>query len=245
MDAPQPSSGPTSSLRSGARAKKNASSGVDRFAVALITSVIIGLSGFGLFHVTGIPLIPTHAPPTDQISAVQALDRAHAFNTTTPLELRVVTPGELEQAVRTMGLSDTEKQALLNELDASARVPESAGGVSSQPAPATAAPTPAQQPQPVAAAKRQLRLAWITLWDTDAQDGDTVRVDSNGFSTTVRLLNTPITFAVPVPEEGVVNVTGIYDGGGGITIGAMSGARRVALPIMSVGQVLGVPVVAR
>jgi hypothetical protein len=245
MEAPQPSSNPGPSLRSGPRAKKTASSGVDRLAIALIAAVIIGLSGFGLFHATGIALIPTNAPATDQISVAQSLDRVRAFNTMTPLELRVVRSGEFEQAVKTMGLSDTEKQALLNELDASARVTELVGGAASQAVPATATPSPTQQPQAAAAAKRPLRLAWITLWDTDAQDGDTVRVDSSGFSTTVRLSNTPITFAVPVPEQGVINITGVYDGGGGITIGALSGAQRVALPIMSVGQVLGVPVVAR
>jgi len=147
---------------------------------------------------------------------------AHAFNAATPLALRVVAPSEREQAISTMGLTTEEQQALSSEL-----------GVARSPAPRAAAD------------ERPVRLAWITLWDTHAQDGDMVRVDSSGFSTTVTLSNTPITFAVPVPEQGVVNLTGIRDGGGGITIGAMSGGQRVALPVMSVGQVLGVPVVAR
>jgi len=182
---------------------------------------MLGLAGFGVLRAKEVPLIPVRADQ-DSIDEAQARDRARTFNAATPLALRVVAPSEREQAISTMGLTTEEQQALSSEL-----------GVARSPAPRAAAD------------ERPLRLAWITLWDTHAQDGDMVRVDSSGFSTTVTLSNTPITFAVPVPEQGVVNLTGIRDGGGGITIGAMSGAQRVALPVMSVGQVLGVPVVAR
>lgn len=84
-----------------------------------------------------------------------------------------------------------------------------------------------------------MRLAWITLWDTDAQDGDAVRIDSQGYSRTVTLTNAPVTFAIPVPASGAVQISGIRDGeGGGITVGLASGPASILLPIMSVGQVL-------
>jgi hypothetical protein len=224
MQAPQPSSKPDRQLPSEASAGRARSSWTDRVAVALIVAIMLGLSGFGMLRAKALPVIPTRVDQ-DTIDDAQARDRARVFNTSTPLALRIVAPSELEQAMSTMGLDTEDQQALSSEL----RV----------------APSPAPQPEPAAADRRPLRLVWITLWDTHAQDGDVVRIDSSGFSTTVTLSNTPITFAVPIPEQGVINVTGIRDGGGWITIGAMSGVQRVALPVMSVGQVLGVPVVAR
>ena len=85
-----------------------------------------------------------------------------------------------------------------------------------------------------------MALAWITLWDTDAEDGDVVRIDSGGYSRTITLSKQPVTIAVPVPHDSVISVTGIRDGeGGGITVGLASGASRAVFPIMSVGQTLG------
>ena len=88
-----------------------------------------------------------------------------------------------------------------------------------------------------------LRLAWITLWDTDVQDGDVVRIDAQGYSRTVTLTKHGETFAVPVPANGIVTVTGIKDGdGGGITVGLASGRVKAVFPIMSTGQSLGLRV---
>jgi len=86
------------------------------------------------------------------------------------------------------------------------------------------------------------RLVWVQLRDNYAEDGDTVRVDSGRFSQTVKLKNAGERIAVPEPPSGVLNVVGIHDGGGGITVEMMSGNSPVNLPVMEVGQVLGVPV---
>jgi hypothetical protein len=95
----------------------------------------------------------------------------------------------------------------------------------------------------LAEALEPLRLAWVTLWDTDAEDGDVVRLDSEGYSRTVTLAKKPVTFAVPVPRDGIIKVTGIRDGeGGGITVGLASGASQAVFPIMSEGQTLGLKV---
>ncbi|MBI3374540.1 MAG: hypothetical protein HY017_22675 [Betaproteobacteria bacterium] len=218
----------------------------DRAVLTLIFIVISGLLAWGAID-TLIPLLAER----DSISESQARDRAKAFVAATPLQLQRVAVAEIPQALASMKLSPSDRsllEAVVAETSAESQVqrgPQT--GTDNDPAAASArdpqAPRPA--PLPKASTKPAIRLAWITLWDTDAEDGDTVRIDSSGFSSVVTLANTPVTFAVPVPDQGVINVTGVHDGGGGITIGAMSGARRVALPVMSLGQVLGIPVVAR
>jgi hypothetical protein len=86
---------------------------------------------------------------------------------------------------------------------------------------------------------QQMELAWITLWDSDAAGGDMVRIDSEGYSRTILLKELPITFAVPIPTNGIINVVGIRDDdGGGITASFASGNSKAMLPIINVGQVL-------
>ncbi len=64
-----------------------------------------------------------------------------------------------------------------------------------------------------------------------------IRIDSQGYSRTVALAKAPITLAIPVPTNGIVNITGVRDGeGGGVTVGLASGASKAVFPIMSVGQ---------
>lgn len=92
--------------------------------------------------------------------------------------------------------------------------------------------------------KKQVPLVWITLWDTAAEDGDVVRVTSDGFRQEVPILHAPTRVAVPLPSSGTVAVTGSYDGGGGITIGILSGSQRIPISYMRVGQTINVPVSA-
>ena len=72
-----------------------------------------------------------------------------------------------------------------------------------------------------------------------------MRLDSGGYSRTVTLSHAPIAFAIPAPPDGVFRLTGVHDGGGGITVGASSGQNSIPLPLMSVGQVLGIPVAGK
>ena len=109
-----------------------------------------------------------------------------------------------------------------------------------RPSPASsAAPTPSPKLEP-------LKLAWITLWDTDAEDGDAVRIDSQGYSRTISLTKLPVTFAIPVPANGTINVTGHSRRRGWwhhrwLGLGCL---RRPVFPIMSEGQTLGLKVIA-
>ena len=196
----------------------------DRIVTGALVALIVGLGAIGVMRYSGGGYTAASAE-ADRVTQEQARDRARQFNASGPLELRLVTPSEMKQAIATMKLPDADRRALEDAL--------------------AQQPIAAASPSPGTAARQPARLAWITLWDTDAEDRDSVRIDSAGFSATVQLSNTPTTLAIPVPAQGVVNITGLHDGGGGITIGALSGGQRVLLPIMSVGQVLGVPVAAR
>lgn len=88
-----------------------------------------------------------------------------------------------------------------------------------------------------------VRLAWLTLWDTHAEDGDILRFESSAsFPIDVTALNAKTTIAIPYPPEGAVQVTGMVDGGGGITIALESGATQIAWPTMAPGDTLRLPV---
>lgn len=85
-------------------------------------------------------------------------------------------------------------------------------------------------------------LVWITLWDNLVEDGDIVTLYSDGLTIKVPLLKAPQRVALPRPAGGVVNLIGTVDGGGGITLGLMSGANQVLIPPLVVGQKVGLPV---
>jgi hypothetical protein len=89
----------------------------------------------------------------------------------------------------------------------------------------------------------QVQLAWLTLWDTHAEDGDVLRFESDAaLPVEVTALNTPTTLAIPYPASGTVKVIGVVDGGGGITIALKSGAAQISWPTMRPGDSLDLPV---
>lgn len=83
-----------------------------------------------------------------------------------------------------------------------------------------------------------VRLAWITLWDYQQEDGDRMRIESGGLVREVGLLNTPETIAIPYIENSPITLTAIHDGGGGVTVGIRSNATELSLPPMITGQSL-------
>jgi hypothetical protein len=200
--------------------------------------------------------------PGDNLSNSEKQERANTFAALAALPLALVPTAEVPSAIEGMHLSPSAKQALLTDLaqppqsatgsinsqivsQASDARPNTVTGVTTQ-TKAIYNPTENKLPSSPQGAPRKnipMRLAWITLWDTDAEDGDAVRVDSQGYSRTVTLTKQPVTFAIPIPVSGNINITGIQDGeGGGITVGLASGESKTVFPIMSVGQVLGLRV---
>lgn len=209
-----------------------------------VGALVVGVGVLGIKG--GIPALLQ--PSADAVSQQQVDLRARDFAGIGRVELREVQEADIPRALAGMNLTAPQQAALIADLQRQ-ETDQVAGLVTrSQEALTAAAPQPtprADAPASGAARKSALPLAWVTLWDTDVQDGDVVRITSDGYSRDVTIARTPVTFAVPIPRSGVINVTGIFDGGGGITVGMTSKGSPVALPVMSVGQVLGVPVVVR
>jgi hypothetical protein len=206
---------------------------------ALVTILLIGAAAI-------IGYIPSVfiGQRSDELSKEQRQARLNAFNTMGALQLSYVTDADTNRAVEGMQLTSVAASALKADLapmpsPASLPLPSApareAGGVSSP------APSPVDVTTPL---RRRSRLVWITLWDTDAEDGDVVNISSQGYSRTIRLTKKGDTFAVPIGGNGIIQVTGISDGdGGGITVGLASGNVKAIFPIMSEGQVLGLKAV--
>ena len=217
----------------------------------LVAVVVIGMGLSGILDFSFL------SRQSDNLSEAQRQERLNAFNALGTVHLLAIPEKDIPKAIESMQLSTAAKQGLQADL---VRIPSSTSDATDPktetPSPSTTfqtVPNPsmktatAPSPNPVmevAPAKDdRIRLAWITVWDTDVEDGDVVRIDSQGYSLTIVLKKQPITFAVPVPTSGVINVIGIRDGdGGGITVGLASGASKAVFPIMSVGQILGLKV---
>jgi hypothetical protein len=194
-------------------------------AIAAVTYAHLAGGGTGLSFTQGQKDAPSDAERQRRISAFAAQGA---------LTLRSVEDANVSLALDTMELSPSNKRALLADVESPA-LPATE--------PLQSAQAPRLAPEPLSARHTPLRLAWITLWDTDVEDGDVVRIDSQGYSRTVALTKRGVTFAVPVPTDGIITVTGINDGdGGGITVGLASGAAKAVFPIMSPGQSLGLSV---
>jgi hypothetical protein len=179
--------------------------------VALASASIVGGDG-------GFSVAPwAWGQRTDNIAQGERQLRQEAFDAIGSLRLAPVPFEDTDRAIANMPLPAPQRQALAADV-----------------APATIAAPAAALAQPP-----RLRLVSITLWDTDVEDGDVVRVDSEGYSRTLVLTRRGTTIAVPLSANGAIRVTGINDGdGGGITVGLASGAAKVVFPIMSVGQTL-------
>ncbi|HEY8025050.1 MAG TPA: hypothetical protein VIF60_10820 [Burkholderiaceae bacterium] len=209
--------------------------GKSALAAIVLVSAITG----GAYFASGTALF---SRASDTMTEQQRHDRLIAFNNMGPVAMAPVSQQDMPRALASMGLAAQEVDSLQTDT-ASPAAPTQ-----------TSTPTPALQPGQGAKAERvkqaapaaqqhAVQLAWITLWDTDAEDGDVVRIDSQGYSRTVVLKKQPLTFAVPVPKNGVINVTGVRDGdGGGITVGVGSGDVKAVFPIMSEGQTLALHV---
>jgi len=198
----------------------------------LASAAVVGIVAVSLHLGSGGVWWPLHASG-DAVSEADANLRMAQFATLAPLQLSLVPPSESKAALDGMRLEPRAKAALAETLATSGQETPRGANAASAPS-AVASASPKLEPR---------RLAWVTLWDTDAEDGDVVRLDSEGYSRTITLAKQPVTFAIPVPPDGIIKVTGIRDGeGGGITVGLASGASRAVFPIMSEGQTLGLKV---
>ncbi len=86
----------------------------------------------------------------------------------------------------------------------------------------------------------RVQLAWLTLWDDQVEDGDVVHLEGAGLNRTVSIKRSQQTIAVPLAGSGGFRLTGIRDGGGGITVAMKANGRDVFLPVMVEGQTLAI-----
>jgi hypothetical protein len=194
----------------------------------------------------------------DDVSDGEQQRRAQAFAALGAVPLSIVSDDDRVRAVQSMNLPPDAQQSLLGGAKGQTRITDASAGNGSASAAIAASATPQTQligkpgplesstrvtPQSVVERQALTRLAWLTLWDTDVEDGDAVRVEAGGYARTVTLTKLGITFAVPVPPDGQIRLIGVQDGdGGGITVGLASGAAKAVLPVMSVGEVLNLNV---
>lgn len=102
-------------------------------------------------------------------------------------------------------------------------------------------PAPDAQKIMQAADNGELQLAWVTVWDNYAEDGDVIGISSHGYSAQVALKNAPTTVIIPVTSAGTVQLTGIYDGGGGITAAAKTASGEIPFPPLNPGETVALP----
>lgn len=88
----------------------------------------------------------------------------------------------------------------------------------------------------------QARLVYITLWDDVVEDGDVVEIIGGGFSKTVALTKARQRIAVPLPSSNTIQMRGVRDGGGGITVAAETERGHLAIPVMAPGQTLSIQI---
>ena len=235
-------------------------------SIVAAAMVVGGAAGFVRFAGSSGLWPPTHG---DDVSDAERQRRIDAFAGLGAMPLSIVADDDRARAVQSMNLPPSMRESLLGAVSGQALASnEDAGAVTASAAVATSStarartartqrvgePAPSKSSnsndpnnraamQSFAQRQKLARLAWITLWDSDIEDGDAVRVECGGYARTVTLTKRGITFAVPVPPDGQIRLVGVRDGdGGGITVGLASGSAKVVLPIMSVGEVLNLNV---
>lgn len=150
--------------------------------------------------------------PRDNVTEQERAELVSRFTRVRSIAVAPITAGDVEAVLDAMRLDPSSRQALKHTLDGNAGSPSGTA------------------------------LAEIVLWDFAAQDGDVVRVSSAGYAVEVALVKAPATIAVPIDASRSIGVTGVRDGGGGITLGIRSGADSISLPVLAEGQELRLPV---
>ena len=87
------------------------------------------------------------------------------------------------------------------------------------------------------------RLVWITVFDDCREDGDIVEIRSLRYRREIPMVHAPTPIAVPVSAaDQAISLTGVYDGGGGITVAIRLNGQMVPVPRLQPGQTLSIPI---
>lgn len=91
----------------------------------------------------------------------------------------------------------------------------------------------------VATGKNQ--VAEITVWDDVAEDGDVVLVSSGFIGQEIPIFHQPTKVVLPLVIGRSITLTGVKDGGGGITV-AIAHGTTLANPVMREGETITIPI---
>lgn len=172
----------------------------------------------GLVLVAGLGFGMSHfggPPARDEVSDAQKQALEQNFLKLAPVQLTPVADAELDQALASMKLPPDQARALKQQL--------------------LGAPT-------VQPGHQAMQLAWLEVWDARAEDGDVVHVSAAGYEVDVPMLHARTRIAVPVDASKSVVLTGVTDGGGGITLGVLTSMGVEQLPVLAPGASLTLPV---
>ena len=188
---------------------------------ALITAaLVIGLGGWGLTRFFddgnsgGVPA----STAADNLTQAEKDARAQQFAAVPRYALRRLDATEAHSVIQNLPLPDDQKAALAQNI-----------------VPTADSQTQAAQPAWENGGQQMVELV---LWDNVAEDGDVVQVSSLGYSQTITITHAPQTVYFPAQYDVPVTITGIHDGGGGITLGFTGSGQPVSLPVMAEGQVI-------
>jgi hypothetical protein len=92
-------------------------------------------------------------------------------------------------------------------------------------------------------ARRDKKVAIVSLWDNFDEDGDVVSVTAGGITLTVPISHAPTQVYIPYKDGEPLVITGLRDGGGGITAAIETSSGSVPLPIMVIGQKIILPLI--
>lgn len=92
----------------------------------------------------------------------------------------------------------------------------------------------------VATGKNQ--VAEITVWDDVAEDGDVVLVSSGFIGQEIPIFHQPTKVVLPLVTGRPITLTGVKDGGGGITVAIANGNTALANPVMREGETITIPI---
>lgn len=183
------------------------------FKLLVAAVLLVGGAGFGMTRLW-------NASTSDNISDSRKSELVAEFAQLKSVEIERVAEQDVDAALDTMRLSPDQRQQLKT------KVSENRASLS---------PSLNLEVDPS-------QLVWITLWDFASADGDVVHLSSAGYESDVTLQKQHIRIAVPLDSSKTVKVTGVHDGGGGITLGVQKGASPFMLPVLRPGQTLTLPV---
>lgn len=167
------------------------------------------------------------AKSQDRVSDKEKQERQIEFTKVRELQVPELEAANFDAALDDMRLAPQERAQLRTLLVSAA--PGTTSGSSTSPVASATGNSP-------------LRLVSVSVWDSDAEDGDVVAVVSGGYRREVALTKAVQTIAFPVDGSSLVQFVGVRDGGGGITLGLRGPSQEILMPIMSEGQTLSLPI---